>query len=116
MFNISEILIDCHIDGRFGELINGRKDFQELSGNSFFFNSSLALVCGGEENSNAIQWEYSQRSDLSSSQTLTPTYASTETGFSWVTISNAQQGFYRCVINSSLSYTVGLYDQSLTAG
>ena len=87
-----------------------------MSGNTFFFNSSLTLVCGGEENSNAIQWKYSQRSDLTSSDTLTPTYASNVTGLSWITISNTQQGFYRCVINSSLSYTIGLYDQSLTAG
>ena len=116
LFEISEILIDCNIDGRFGGLINGRKAFQELSGNTFFFNSSLTLVFGGEENSNAIQWRYSQRSDLLLSQTLTPTYASTETGLSWITISNTQQGFYRCEINSSLSYTIGLYDLSLTAG
>ena len=102
--------------GRFGELTNGGKNFQDLSGNTFYFNSSLTLVCGGEQNSNAIQWKYSQQSDLTSSQTLTPTYASTVTGLSWITVNNSQQGYYRCEISSSLSYTIGLYDLSLTTG
>ena len=116
IYDICNPISTVCLAGRFGELINGGKNFQELSGNTFYFNSSLTLVCGGEQNSNAIQWKYSQQSDLTSSQTLTPTYASTVTGLSWMTVNNSQQGYYRCEIDSSLSYTIGLYDLSLTTG
>ena len=116
LFDISEILIDCNIDGRFGRLINGGKNFQELSGNTFFFNSSLTLVCGGDVNSAAITWQYSVNVDLSSSEVLTANYMSTQTGISWLSVDNTKQGYYQCYIDSTNSYTVGLYDTQKTTG
>ena len=113
---ILSIIIECQLVGRFGQLINDGKDFQELSGDTFYFNPSLTLVCGGEENSTAIQWVYRPYLSSLASSTLTPTYASTLIGLSWITVSNSLQGYYSCVISNYLSYTIGLYDMSITTG
>ena len=76
--------------------------------------NSLTLACGGEEN-DVITWKFSQNSDLSTHQDLTSTYSSMETGLSWLDVDNTKQGYYQCQISSS-SYTVGVYDTSVTTG
>ena len=62
-----------------------------------------------------IAWKYSKNSDLSSHEDLNATYSSTETGLSWLDVDNTKQGYYQCQISSS-SYTVGVYDTSVTTG
>ena len=81
--------------------------------NIFLYNS-LTLACGGEEN-DVITWRFSDNSDLSSPEDLTATYSSLETGLSWLDVDNTKQGYYQCQISSS-SYTVGVYDTSVTTG
>ena len=97
----------------FGELIDDGLNFNLLDNNVFLYNS-LILACGGQEN-NVITWRFSEYSNLSSHEDLTATYSSTETGLSWLDVNNTKQGYYQCQINSS-SYTVGVYDTSVTTG
>ena len=79
-----------------------------------FIYKSLTLVCGGQEN-DVITWRFSENSDLSSDEALTATYSNTGTGLSWLNVENTKQGYYQCQISSS-SYTVGVYDTSVTTG
>ena len=97
--------------GRFGRIINGAYEFEELTGNTFFYDSQT-LVCGSDGSS--VVWEYSQNSDLSGSITLQET--SIFVGFSWLDVVNTMQGYYRCVISNSISFTVGVYDGTSTTG
>ena len=62
-----------------------------------------------------ITWRFSKNSDLSVHKNLTVTHSSTETGLSWLNVDNTKQGYYQCQI-SSLFYTVGVYDTSVTTG
>ncbi|KAI6657349.1 RyPTPR4a [Oopsacas minuta] len=97
--------------GGFGKLTNGGLDFETISENTFLFISNT-LAYGGEENI-AITWIFSENSDLSDSEVLTATYSSTEAGWSWLTVDITKQGYYQCQVNSE-TYTIGLYDNSLT--
>ena len=67
-------------------------------------------------NSAAITWQYSINADLSSSEVLTATYLSTQTGVSWYSVDNTKQGYYQCYIDSTNRYTVGVYDTQKTTG
>ena len=96
----------------FGELIDDGLNFNPLD-NIFLYNS-LTLACGGEEN-DVITWRFSENADLSSHEDLTATYSSMEFGLSWLDVDNTKQGYYQCQISSS-SYTVGVYDTSVTTG
>ena len=82
--------------------------------NAFLFNS-LTLACGGEE-SITILWKYSQISDFTTSEELTATYSSSETGLSWLDVDNSKQGYYQCQIGDGIRYIIGLYDQTITTG
>ena len=82
--------------------------------NAFLFNS-LTLACGGEE-STTISWKYSQISDFTTSEELTATYSSSETGLSWLDVDNSKQGYYQCQIGNGIRYIIGLYDQTITTG
>ncbi|KAI6658178.1 Macrophage mannose receptor 1 [Oopsacas minuta] len=96
---------------RFGQLTNGRLEFETISENTFLY-KSLTLACRGDEAS-AIVWKFSKNSDLSNSVFMTATYSSTDTGLSWLAVNINKQGFYQCQVNS-LTYTIGLHDTSLT--
>ena len=84
-----------------------------MDDNVFLYNS-LTLACGGQNN-DVITWKFSENSDLSSHEDLNATYSSMETGLSWLDVDNTKQGYYQCQISSS-SYTVGVYDTSVTTG
>ena len=75
----------------------------------------MALACAGEE-STTISWKYSQISDFTTSEELTATYSSSETGLSWLDVDNSKQGYYQCQIGSEIRYIIGLYDQTTTTG
>ncbi|KAI6658950.1 Ladderlectin [Oopsacas minuta] len=70
--------------GGFGQLTNGRLDFETIRKNTFLF-TPHTLACGREESTDIV-WTFSENSDLSDSE---------------------------CQANS-LTYTIGLYDASLT--
>ena len=74
----------------------------------------MTLACGGQEN-DVITWNFSLNSDLTSDEVLTATYSDMGSGLSWLEVDNTKQGYYQCQINSS-SYTVGVYDTSVTTG
>ena len=78
--------------------------------------SSTILACKGDVNSAAIIWKYSIEVDVSSSEVLTATYMSTQTGVSWLSVDNTKQGYYQCYIDSTNIYTVGVYDTLKTTG
>ena len=111
--SISLNILIPNLGDTFGELINGRLNFNPLDNNVFLCNS-LTLACGGQEN-DVITWKFSQNADLSSHEDLNATYSSMETGLSWLDVDNTKQGYYQCQI-SSLSYTVGVYDAFVTTG
>ena len=79
------------------------------------YNSTI-LACKGDVNSPTIIWQYSVNADLSSSEILTATYVSTQTGVSWLSVDNTKQGYYQCYIDSTNIYTVGVYDAQKTTG
>ena len=79
------------------------------------YNSTI-LVCKGDVNSAAITWQHSVNADLSSSEVLTATYMSTQTGVSWLSVDNTKQGYYQCYIDNTNRYTVGVYDAQKTTG
>ena len=93
-------------------MIDGGLNFSPLD-NIFLYNS-LTLACGGQEN-DVIIWKFSENVDLSSHEDLTATYINFQTGLSWLDVDNTKQGYYQCQISSS-SYTVGVYDTSVTTG
>ena len=99
----------------FGELINGSLNFRPLTGNIFLYISTI-LACKGDMNSASITWHYSVNADQSSSEVLTATYMSTQTGVSWLSVNNTKQGYYQCYIDSTNRYTVGVYDTQKTTG
>ena len=76
--------------------------------------NSVTLACGGQENY-VITWKFSQNSDLTSNEDLSATYSDMGAGLSWLNVDNTKQGYYQCQISSS-SYTVGVYDTSVTTG
>ena len=86
-------------------------EFEELIGNIFFY-SPQTLVCGSD--GNPAVWEYSQNSNLSEASTLPET--SNLVGFSLLDVNITTQGYYRCEISDSISYTVGVYNTILTTG
>ena len=96
--------------GRFGRITNGAYGFEALTGNTFLYDSQT-LVCGSD--GSPVVWRHSQNSDLSVASTLTET--SNYIGFSWLDV-NTMQGYYRCTISNSISYTVGVYDTTSTTG
>ena len=98
----------------FGELTDEGQNFRSLTGNTFMYNSTT-LVCK-DVNSGAITWQYSINADLSSSEVLTATYMSTQTGVSWLAVDNTKQGYYQCQIDSTSRYTVGVYNRQKTTG
>ena len=101
-----------HLSGAiFGRITKGGLEFEELTGNTFFYDSQT-LVCRSD--GSPVEWKYSQNSDLSGSITLQET--SNYVGFSWLDVVNTMQGYYRCTISSSTSYTVGVYDTASTTG
>ena len=83
-----------------------------MTGNTFLYDSQI-LVCGSD--GSPVVWEYSQNSDLSV-PTTTLTETSNYVGFSWLNVVNTMQGYYRCTIINSISYTVGVYDTTSTTG
>ena len=97
--------------GRFGRITNGALEFEELIGNTFFYEPQT-LVCGSD--GSPVVWSYSQISDLSGGSILTET--SNYVDFSWLDVDYTMQGYYRCSLSSSNSYTVGVYDTALTTG
>ena len=82
---------------------------------SLFLYPPLTLACGGEEN-DEIVWKFSENPDLSSHVDLNATYSDIKTGLSWLDVDSTKQGYYRCQIGNSSSYTVGLYDRTITKG
>ena len=96
---------------RFGRITNGGLEFEVLTGNTFFYGPQT-LVCGSD--GSPVVWRYSQNSDLSDGSILTET--SNYVDFSWLDIDNTMQGYYRCALSNSGSYTVGVYDRTLTTG
>ena len=97
--------------GRFGRITDGAYEFEELTGNTFFY-EPRTLVCGSDGSS--VVWRYSQNSDLSGATVLPETYNYVD--FSWLDVDNTVQGYYRCTMSNSISYTVGVYDTRLTTG
>ena len=97
--------------GRFGRITDGAYEFEELTGNTFFY-EPLTLVCGS--NGSPVVWRYSQNSDLSGASVLPETYNYVD--FSWLDVNNTKQGYYRCTMSNAISYTVGVYDTTLTTG
>ena len=79
------------------------------------YNSTI-LACKGDVNSAAITWQYSVNANLSSSEVLTATYMSTQTGVSWLSVNNTKQGYYQCYIDITNRYTVGVYDPQKAIG
>ena len=69
-------------------------------------------MCGSD--GSPVAWEYSQTADLPGSITLQET--SNYVGFSWLDVVNTMQGYYRCTISNSISFTVGVYDKTVTTG
>ena len=90
-------------------------NFRLVTGSIFIFESTT-LACKGDVNSGAITWLYSVYADLSSSEMLTATYMSTQTGVSWLSVDNTKQGYYQCQIDSTKRYTVGVYNSQKTTG
>ena len=86
-------------------------EIEELTGNTFFYEPQT-LVCGSDGSS--VEWSYSQNSDLSDESILTET--SNYVDFSWLDIDNTMQGYYRCTLSNSVTYTVGVYDTASTTG
>ena len=113
MTNILRVILHRILGNTFGELINRGLAFNSLDANTFLYRS-LTLACGGQEN-DVITWRFSENSDLSYNEALTATYSNTGTGLSWFNVDNTKQGYYQCQISSS-SYTVGVYDTSVTTG
>ena len=96
----------------FGRITNGGLKFEELTGNTFFYESQT-FVCGSD--SSPVVWRYSQNSDLSDPEILQESY--NYVNFSWLEVNNTKQGYYQCEIPSvSLSHTIGVYDTNLTTG
>ena len=95
--------------GRFGRITNGAFEFEELTGNTFFYEPQT-LVCGSD--GSPVVWSYSQNSDLSDGSILPET--SNYVDFSWLDIDNTMQGYYRCTLSNSNAYTVGVYHASTT--
>ena len=93
--------------------MNEGLNFQTINANAFLFNS-LTLACGGEED-DMITWRFSLNSNLTSHEVLTATYSGMGSGLSWLKVDNIKQGYYQCQTSSS-SYTVGVYDTSVTTG
>ena len=97
--------------GRFGRITSEPLVFEELTGNTFFYEPQLL---GCESYGSPVVWRYSQNSDLSDGSILTETFNYVD--FSWLNVHNTKQGYYQCMISSSISYTVGVYDRTLTTG
>ena len=97
--------------GRFGRIRNGVLGFELLTGDTFFYEPQT-LVCGSD--GSPVVWRYSQNSDLSDGSILTET--SNYVDFSWLDVDNTMQGYYRCMLSNSVTYTVGVYDRTLTTG
>ena len=97
--------------GRFGRITNGAFGFDELTGNTFFYEPQT-LVCGSD--GSPVVWRYSQNSDLSDGSILTET--ATYVDFSWLDVDNTMQGYHQCTLSNSYTYTVGVYDRALTTG
>ena len=95
--------------GRFGRITNGALEFEELTGNTFFY-EDITLVCVSD--GSPVVWSYSQSSDLSNPEILQESYNYVD--FSWLEVDNTKQGYYQCEMSSSISYTVGVYDTALT--
>ena len=100
----------------FGRLTDGGLTFDPFIRDTFLYNISTKLACMNTENSDAITWQYSSNADLSTSEEITPTYLSTETGVSWISVDNSKQGYYHCQIDNTNRYTVGIYNTELTTG
>ena len=96
---------------RFGRIANGGLEFEELTGNTFFYESQT-LVCGSDVS--PVVWRYSQNSDLSDPEILQESYNYVK--FSWLKVNNTKRGYYQCQTGDSMSYTVGLYNKGLTKG
>ena len=99
------------IGERFGRITNRGIEFEELTGNRFLYGPQT-LVCGSD--GSPVEWRYSQNSDLTDGNILTET--SNYVDFSWLDVDITMQGYYKCMISSSISYTVGVYDRTLTTG
>ena len=97
--------------GRFGRIASGPLLFEVLTGNTFFYEPQT-LVC--ESYGSPVVWRYSQNSDLSDGYRLTESFNYVD--ISWLNVAIAIQGYYQCMISSSISYTVGVYDRTLTTG
>ena len=82
-----------------------------MAGNTFFYQSQT-LVCGSD--GSPVVWKYSQNSDISDGSILTET--SNYVDFSWLDVDITMQGYYQCMVNDSISFTVGVYDTTSTTG
>ena len=91
---------------QFGQLVNGGLNFKVLQ-NGTVLNGSLTLVCKGDGISET-QWIYSQNLDLSNNQEINATF-NIQTELSWLNVDDSKQGVYKCQINDTTSYMVGLY-------
>ena len=80
-----------------------------MTGDTFFYEPQT-LVC--ESDGSLVIWRYSQNSDLSDGSILTET--SNYVDFSWLDVDITMQGYYQC--SNSISFTVGVYDTTLTTG
>ena len=54
-------------------------------------------------------------SDFTTSEQLTATYSSTETGLSWLELHNYKEGYYQCQIGNDSSFYIFVFDQSSTS-
>ena len=97
--------------GRFGRLTNGNYEIEELTGDTFFYESQT-LMCGSD--GSPVVWRYSQNSDLSNPEILQESYNYVD--FSWLEVDNTRQGYYQCQIGNGIRYIIGLYDQTITTG
>ena len=72
------------------------------------------MACRGEKNV-SIEWIFSEISDFTTSEQLTATYSSTETGLSWLELHNYKEGYYQCQIGNGSSFYIFVFDQSSTS-
>ena len=100
-------------EDRFGKLTDGGLGFEELTPNTFLFDS-LTLACGSD-GSNNIHWIYSQYNTIQGLG-VSATYNNAQLGLSWLSINITKQGYYGCSIVGQNHKEVGVFDPSLTTG
>ena len=118
-FYLSYIILD--LGELFGELINNNLGYNELEINTILYRN-VTTICGDVINpsSSSTNWIYSQNNDLSMNSTVNHTNFESQSGITFISVTNSQQGFYQCRIqkqDGTMSvYTVGVFDLSVTTG